>query len=69
MADGLIWYSTPRYTVGLSVRAGRVVEAPPVARRWAMGRDARDLWRELARQRATQRGVRLEWLPDVLPVS
>jgi hypothetical protein len=31
--DGLIWYSTPRATVGLVVRAGVVVDGRPYARR------------------------------------
>lgn len=58
-ATGMIYLSTPRYTVGLVVRAGVVAAAPPIARRWALGRDARDVWRQAARQ-----GARLEWLPD-----
>ena len=56
---GLIWLSTPRYTVGLIVDGGRVVAAPPYARRWALGRDARQVWRE-----AKARGARLDWIPD-----
>lgn len=57
--DGLIWHSTPAATVGLLVRGGRVVDCPPYARRWALGRDARELWRDAAR-----RGVRLAWLAE-----
>ena len=57
-AGGLIYWSTRSATVGLVVQDGKVVETPPYARAWAMGRDARQLWREGAR-----RGVRLEWLP------
>lgn len=57
--NGLIWWSTRTATVGLVVRDGKVVEAPPYARRWALGRDARQLWRE-----GTRLGARLEWLPD-----
>jgi hypothetical protein len=56
-ANGLIWLSTARYTVGLVVRDGVVVDAPPIARRWAMGRDARQVWRDA-------RGAKLVWLPD-----
>lgn len=58
-ADGLIWLSTTSYTVGLIVRGGVVVETPPIARRWARGRDARELWRESRR-----RGADLEWMAD-----
>jgi hypothetical protein len=60
---GLIWLSTPRYTVGLIVEAGRVVDCPPLVRRWAYGKFARDVWIE-----AKRRGARLEWLPRITPV-
>lgn len=33
--NGLLWISTPTFTVGLNVHRGLVVEAPPIARRWA----------------------------------
>lgn len=59
MADGMIWLSTARYTVGLVVAADRIVDAPPIARRWALGRDARQVWRD-----AAKRGARLHWMPD-----
>ncbi len=59
-ADGLIWLATRRATVGLIVRGGIVVECAPYARRWALGRDARQVWRDAAR-----RGAQLRWLPDV----
>lgn len=58
-ADGLLWWSTPSATVGLIVRAGIVVETPPYARRWAHGRDARELWRD-----GKRRDVDLEWVKD-----
>jgi hypothetical protein len=58
-ASGLIVYSTPRATVGLIVRDGRVVDCPPYARKWAMGRDARELWRD-----GKRKGAQLVWLPD-----
>ena len=58
-ANGLIWHSTPRATVGLIVTDGVVTDSAPYARKWAVGRDARELWRESA-----QRGVQLAWLPD-----
>lgn len=56
-ADGMIWMSTVKATVGLIVRDAVVVETPPYARR-LLGQDARQVWREQA-----QRGARLEWLP------
>lgn len=56
-ATGLIWCSTPRATVGLVVADGRVVDCPPYARRWAMGRDARQVWREQYRA-----GADLVWM-------
>jgi hypothetical protein len=58
-ADGVIWWSTPAATVGLVVVGGEVVDCPPYARKWAMGRDARELWRQ-----GVQQGARLEWIPD-----
>jgi len=36
--DGLLCVSHPRYTVGLVVENGIVIEAPPYARRWTLGR-------------------------------
>jgi hypothetical protein len=60
--DGLIWYSTPRATVGLVVRAAVVVDCAPYARRWALGRDARQLW-----DAAKRRGIDLAWLPEMHP--
>lgn len=61
-ATGLIWCSTRTATVGLVVAAGRVVDCPPYARRWAAGRDARQVWREQAAI-----GADLVWLtaPEV----
>ncbi len=58
-ADGLIWHSTRAATVGLVVRDGVIVDCPPYARRWAYGRDARDVWR-----RQHRAGADLVWLPD-----
>ncbi len=57
--SGLICWSTPRATVGLVVRDGVVVETPPYARRWAQGRDARELWFG-----GVAKGVRLAWVAD-----
>jgi hypothetical protein len=57
-ANGLIWWSTPKATVGLIVRNAMVVDCPPYARRWALGRDARALWRHGAGS-----GVNLVWIP------
>jgi SLOG family YspA-like protein len=59
-SDGLIWWSAPSGTVGLVVAAGRVVDCPPYAARWALGADARVLWRRGARTP----GVTLAWVPD-----
>jgi len=54
----MIVWSTPGATVGLFVREGIVVAAPPYAKAWALGRDARELWSE-----GKRRGVDLAWLP------
>lgn len=56
---GMIYLSTPTLTVGLIVKDGIVVDAPPIARRWTIGRDARAVWRQAARK-----GARLAWVPD-----
>lgn len=51
----------PQYaTVGLVVRDAVVVDCAPYARRWALGRDARQVWRA-----AHRRGADLRWLPDM----
>jgi len=60
-ADGLLVWSTSRATVGLIVRGGVVVETPPYARRWALRRDARQLWVE-----GKRKGVDLTWIPAVV---
>lgn len=62
-ANGMLWISTPRYTVGLIVRDGQVVHGPPIARSWALGRDARALWRSSG----TRPGVRRAWLAGPCP--
>lgn len=36
--NGLLCVTHPRYTVGLIVKDGVVVEAPPYARKWTLGR-------------------------------
>ncbi|TYB45139.1 hypothetical protein FXF51_60160 [Nonomuraea sp. PA05] len=59
LEHGLIWWSTHRATFGLVVRDGAVVESAPYARRWALGRDAREIYREGERQK----GVSLVWVP------
>lgn len=58
-ADGMIWWSTPRATVGLIVRNAVVIDCPPYARRWALGHDARALWRQGIHQ-----GADLVWIPS-----
>ncbi|MEU8381398.1 hypothetical protein [Streptosporangium sp. NPDC048865] len=57
--NGLIWWSTHRATFGLVVRDGIVAESAPYARRWAQGRDAREIYRRGKRQK----GVTLAWVP------
>jgi hypothetical protein len=59
LPDGLIWWSTPRATVGLIVRGGVIVETAPYARRWAHGRSARDTYQRGLRQK----GVTVVWVP------
>ncbi len=58
-ASGLIWCSTPTATVGLVVEDGIVVDCPPYARRWALGRDARDVWFQQGLRRAQLRWVKV----------
>lgn len=62
-ATGLIYVALPRATCGLVVVDGRVTDGPPYLRR-LVGRDARQVWRELHRQ-----AERLEWLPGPPPVG
>ena len=64
---GWLYCSNERLTVGLEVRDGKVVVAPPIARRWALGRPAVAVANE-----ARRRGARVEWHPtppprDVVP--
>jgi len=60
---GLLYLSLPRITVGLVVHDGRVVEPRAPWARKRLGTDARQVWRDHARQP----GARLEWLPDPEP--
>jgi hypothetical protein len=60
MSNGMIRWSTRHAVCGIIVCANRVVDCAPYVRRWAIGRDARELWREQARRT----GVQLEWFPD-----
>lgn len=64
--NGLIFYSTPTYTVSLVVRDGIVVGAPPFARRWALGHDAHQVVLDGVRRNAD-----LAWLPqdDVMRID
>lgn len=41
--DGLVYWSTPSATVGLVTKEGVVVDAPPYARKWALGRRVAEL--------------------------
>lgn len=61
-ASGLIVWSTGGATVGLIVTDGVITDAPPYARRWALGRSAREIW-----QTGTARGVHLTWIPRGSP--
>lgn len=63
-STGMIYLSTPSFTVGLIVKDGVVVDAPPIARRWTIGRDARLVW-----QQAARRGARLAWMPETSMVK
>ena len=56
-ANGLIYCVLRRATVGLVVEDGIITQAPPYLRR-TKGCDARQVWRQLAKQ-----AIRLEWLP------
>jgi hypothetical protein len=59
--NGTIWLCMPgRYTVGLVVQDGVGVQTPPIARRWAHGRAAGELWRE-----AQARGAIVKWRQDL----
>jgi hypothetical protein len=61
-ANGLIYVPLRSACVGLIVADGVVVEVPPYVRRrrW-VGRDAREVWRELRRG-----GVAVQWISDDL---
>jgi hypothetical protein len=56
--NGLIYMSTARFTVGLIVVNGMVIDAAPYARKWTLGRQAAQVWRD-----ARRRGARVVWLP------
>jgi hypothetical protein len=56
---GLIYVVLSRATCGLVVDHGRIADAPPYLRRTTLGKDAREVWRDLARQ-----AHHIDWLPD-----
>lgn len=56
--DRWIWVSLPAYTIGIATRAGRIVDAPPIAR-WTIGRDEHTVAAYFRR-----RGATLIPLPD-----
>lgn len=60
-ANGVLWWSTKVATVGLVVQGGIVVDAPPHARRWAMGRPAQSL---ISQARRFRDHVTLAWIPE-----
>lgn len=59
----MIYYSTPKATVGLLVRNKVIVDGPPYARSWAIGRSARDIW-----DQGKARGYTVLWIPAPGPV-
>jgi hypothetical protein len=58
-ANGLLRCANDRLVAGLVVRDGVVVDAPPIARRWALGRQAVAVANE-----ARRRGADVQWIPD-----
>jgi hypothetical protein len=65
MSRGLILLSTPGWTVRLEVSDGQVIDAPPHAKKWTLGKDARALWRQMKAAPNTD----VDWLElDVLAI-
>lgn len=60
--DGMIYYSAPTFTIGLMVKEGVIVDGPPYARKWAIGRRAREIWNQ-----GKARGHTVLWLPASQP--
>ncbi|MDP8971207.1 MAG: hypothetical protein M3N52_12080 [Actinomycetota bacterium] len=58
MASGWIYCCTRSATFALIVEDGVVNECAPYVRRWAQGRDAREVWRRLAKI-----STDLRWFP------
>lgn len=58
-ANGVLWLSRNHATVGLVVRDGVVVQAPPYAARWAMGHDIDRIYAS-----ARGHGYTVFWQPD-----
>ena len=56
--NGLIVWSARGATVGMIITDGKVVDCPPYVRRWALGRDAYEVWRL-----GQARNVHLTWIP------
>lgn len=56
--DGMIYYSAPTFTIGLMVKDRIIVDGPPYARKWAVGRPAHEIW-----SRGKALGHTLLWLP------
>lgn len=59
MTSGMLYCSNTRYTFALIVRAGVVVDAPPVARRFYLRRPVDDVVATLRK-----RGYRMVWTPE-----
>jgi hypothetical protein len=60
--DGIIYFSTPTFTVGLIVKDKVIVDGPPFARNWAVGRPAQEIW-----DQGKARGATVLWLPAKYP--
>ena len=59
LGSGWLYCSTKQLTVGLTVRNGRITQAPPIARKWALGRPAPAVAME-----ARRRGAQVSWHPE-----
>lgn len=56
--NGMIVWTTRTASFALIVKRNRIVDAAPMARRWALGRDPATVWHE-----GISRGVHLTWIP------
>ena len=56
--NGMIVWTTRTASFAMIVKANAIVDAAPMARRWAMGREPAQIWAE-----GIRRGVHLTWIP------